>query len=138
MMVINGQYSPSRFKKVVNFFVNEEYAGYSPEQIFLFFNIQAAVMLGTVYFRKYSLLKTIIAVTIALFACMAIISKCTWYLPGTWNQPTFLTWQINDYMGNKLTLAPPSWMITLVKIFGLSLAPVLWYITWLRLQEKEV
>ena len=138
VMTINGQYVPGGHKQVLNIFMSDPNAGYSWEQIPIFFAIQAACMLGTVYFRQYSLLKSIIAIIIVFVLFIVITSKPPGYLSPGWSSASFLTWHHYGPYGNEEFLAPPSWMIIVVETLCLSLAPVLWYITWLRLQEKEV
>jgi len=108
---------------------------------FLYFAIQAAFLLGSVYFTRYSFVKTAIAVL--LFALgFVILQRGVIYpmLPKDWNNG-FLSWSRFEYDNGPpgIEVRLPAGLENLVVYVGQFGLPLFfWWVTYLRLKEKEV
>ncbi len=86
--------------------------------VFLF--IQAVFLLGSVYFSKYSFVKTVITCLIFSLTVMGLV-----YIIDEWITPI----DINETM--------PDSMVMLLIVFGYAIAPLLWLATYFRLKSKQ-
>jgi hypothetical protein len=109
--------------------------------ISLFFAIQAAFILGSVYFTRYSFIKTAIAVL--LFSLGFIVLQRGVIHPllprGWFNDP--LGWARPLYDGGPMieeVRLPGSLETTILRISQLGLPLFFWFVTYIRLKEKEV
>jgi len=107
----------------------------------LYFAIQAAFLLGSVYFTRYSVIKTAIAVLLFVLG-FVVLQRVIIYplLPKGWSND-FLSWSKPLYdtgpPGDEVRLpAGLAGGLTLLGQFGLPL--FFWFVTYLRLKEKEV
>ena len=107
----------------------------------LYFTIQGAFLLGSVYFTRYSFIKTVVAVLLFLLA-FAVLQRGVIYpmLPKGWNND-LLSWARPDYdrgpVNNEVRL-PAGMEIWLTYVGWIALPLFFWFVTYLRLKEKEV
>ena len=113
----------------------------APYILLLFFGIQSAFLLGSVYFAQYSYVKTAISLSLV---CL-IIAFIGIYLPsqsmprgGFFRSPV----EYMIYSGNwedRKMVALPAWIGEVLKyIFLYAFHPIFWITTYFRLKEKEV
>ncbi len=109
-----------------------------------FFAIQAIFLLGSVYFTRFSFIKTVVAgllfwVTFVLFQKFVLFPLQPW----DWAN-NFFRWtqEINELSDrdmplNEVRLAYPieSVLLLLVQV---GITPFFWLVTWVRLKEKQV
>lgn len=102
----------------------------------LFFGVQALFLLGSVYFKRFSFLLTLIA--LAIFFCLGIYYFNN--LQGAFFPNHF--WSASGlyprYGGDKVYRMPESVRFVLKWICLLGWAPLFWSAAWFRLREKEI
>jgi hypothetical protein len=99
---------------------------------------QTAFLLGSIYFSRYSFIKTVIALFL-LFVLM--LTLATWYqkqvLPGSFGS-NITQYEVRTDSAFKLVQLPP-WVGSLIWVLSIFvLIPLLWLTTYFRLKEKEV
>jgi hypothetical protein len=106
----------------------------------LYFTIQAIFLLGSVYFTRYSFIKTVIVVLIFILA-FTVLERGIIYpmLPKDWNN-NFLSWSRPSYdagpPGNEVRLpGDTELLLNRLGLFGMPL--FFWFVTYIRLKEKE-
>ena len=110
--------------------------------LLFFFSVQAAFLLGSVYFEKYSFIKTIICCFVAgfiLFCLMFFFNEQL--LPGVGDYPRgfFTSYRVRvDGMADRLVQLP-DWIGQVLRFLVMyAIAPFLWLVTYYRLKEKQV
>jgi hypothetical protein len=107
--------------------------------LIIYFSVQSIFLLGSVYFSKYSYIKTLIwgliVFLVLVFWEHKIIES---FMPhGSFYKPFTLFRVYED--GKDLMIRIPEWISSILMFLMLySLAPVLWVVTYFRLKEKEV
>ncbi|MES2777881.1 MAG: hypothetical protein V4722_27120 [Bacteroidota bacterium] len=109
--------------------------------LLFYFSFQSAFLLGSVYFPKYSFIKTTISGFIACF----IIFCCMYFfngqlLPEGDYVKGFLT-SYNVYVDgvNDHLVQVPAWIGEVFRFLMMyAIAPYLWIVTYYRLKEKQV
>jgi hypothetical protein len=109
--------------------------------LIFFLIIQSAFLLGSVYFEKYSFIKTIIAGFVAWF-----ILFCVMYLfysqllpGGHYPEGFFTSYRVYVDGSNDHLVQIPEWMGIVIRFFVIyATAPFLWIVTYYRLKEKQV
>lgn len=93
--------------------------------LLFFFSVQSAFLLGSVYFRKYNFLKTIISGFVIWLILFLIV---------------YFFYQENSAEaysdGNEGEM--PNWIAQLIQGLAYVLAPLLWIVTYYRLKQKQV
>lgn len=113
--------------------------------IHIFIALQAFYLLGSVYFSRYSFVKTTVMITALTFGFilyMQILLKYTLGSDYIFNHGP----AIREIMPEKLdginfykVYSLPAWVLGTVSwLLKYSWAPVFWIITWKRLAEKEI
>jgi len=105
-----------------------------------FFSAQALFFLGSVYFTRWTLIKSVIVGLLCLLVFVIIDTRLiNFFLPSGWHDVFFL-WIHNDadqHPSQYIRL--PHTTEKILNIFIAVCAPLfLWIITWQRLKEKEV
>lgn len=108
----------------------------------LFFGVQGAYALGSIYFPAYSFIKTTIALLLLVLFYILVIAKVLYpILPQGYfdnGLTRFYPYSINGPNSEKLVQVP-SWVGQVIfGFFRYVLAPAFWVITYFRLKEKEV
>lgn len=124
---------------VVNIFTQKNNPDLPLVILSVFFCLQAACMLGSVYFQKYSYIKT----AIAIFLLFLAINFFEAYIidtlmPGGFFKG-FSKYQFMENGQPDKIVALPHWLsssLSFVIRFGIP--PLLWLVTYYRLKEKEV
>ena len=105
-----------------------------------YFPIQSAFLLGSVYFIRYSFIKTTIAVLLLWLLFTLLIIEVFSNLPPTgWRDENIASWgQLNGFGEvNKIRISP--WIEGFLDfLLKYSIPIVLWVITYFRLKEKEI
>jgi hypothetical protein len=107
----------------------------------LYFTAEAAFLLGSVYFARYSFIKTAIAVLLFVLG-FVVLQRGIIYplLPKGWSND-FLSWSKPLYdtgpPGDEVRL-PANLEKGFVLLGQFGLPVFFWFVTWLRLKEKEV
>ncbi|MEI9947368.1 MAG: hypothetical protein WDN26_24545 [Chitinophagaceae bacterium] len=133
----------SKEKGLLNIFkaTNLPVEGKSTLNILLvFFAVQSAFLLGSVYFEKYSFLKTVISGFIIFFIVFCFFFFLYDLMPNGEYADGFLSSYriINDGKDDYLVRIPawPGQILYYILMYGI--APFLWIVTYFRLKEKQV
>jgi hypothetical protein len=108
--------------------------------LLFFFSVQSAFLLGSVYFEKYSFIKTIICGFVAGFILFCFMYFFNELLPDGDYQRGFLTsYRVRvDGVNDKLVQVP-RWIGEVFRFLVMyGIAPFLWLVTYYRLKEKQV
>lgn len=127
-------------QEIANVFVSKD----TPINLFfylllIYFAIQSIFLLGSVYFAKYSYIKTLvwglIVFLVLVFWEHKIIES---FMPhGSFFQP-FTIYRVNEN-GKDLMIRLPEWISSILLFLMMyTLPPILWIVTYFRLKEKEV
>lgn len=106
-----------------------------------FISVQSAFLLGSVYFEKYSFIKTIICGFITGFLLFCFMYFTNEYLlpPGGFHKGFLTSYRVRvDGVSDRLVQIP-GWIgqvLWLLIMYGT--APFLWIVTYYRLKEKQV
>jgi hypothetical protein len=127
---------------VINVFhIDDNPVNPAPYLFLLFFAIQSAFLLGSVYFSQYSYVKTAISLSLV---CL-IVAFVGLYLPSQWMPRGGFYKSPVEYMiytdnwENRKMVALPNWFGEALKyIFLYAFHPIFWITTYFRLKEKEV
>lgn len=110
----------------------------SAHLLYLYFAVQSFFILGAIYFRKYSLLKTSVALFTVwiLFILMQIV--LTRLLPTGDFFAATSTYRVVDLEGFKI-ISLPDWLrVSGAFFFKFLVIPIFWLSTYFRLREKQV
>ncbi|HEX9513554.1 MAG TPA: hypothetical protein VF939_23850 [Puia sp.] len=106
-----------------------------------YFAIQSAFLLGSVYFTRYSFIKTIVGLLLfwlvfVIFAVKGVED----HLPSGWRTYNFIQWNNGANNIAQLELVRlPRWIeSSLFTLIQYSIPFIFWFITYIRLKEKEV
>jgi len=109
--------------------------------LFAYFAVQSAFLLGSVYFARWSFIKTVVSllvfwVVFVLYAQKGIAE----HLPDGWHPFDLVRWVHNqDNMdSSSLVVLPDIMEWILIYLMQYSIPPIFWIITYFRLKEKEV
>lgn len=136
-------YSTDRAATIVNVFTAKELDGDGKGNFYfflIFFTVQSAFLLGSIYFEKYSFIKTAISVfiiSLTLFFLIYFFSEEL--LPNGSYHKGFLTSYRIVQDGNDQLVQLPTWIGSGLKfLFMYAVMPLLWTATYFRLKEKQV
>jgi hypothetical protein len=87
--------------------------------LLFFFSVQSVFLLGSVYFRKYNLIKTIISCFVIWMLCMALVYAVHVLIDPLDNGPI------------------PDEVTRLIIVLAYLIAPLLWWIAYYRLKAKQ-
>ncbi|RYZ30012.1 MAG: hypothetical protein EOO10_04345 [Chitinophagaceae bacterium] len=109
--------------------------------LLFFFSVQSVFLLGSVYFEKYSFIKTIISGFVGAFILFCFMYFFTEYLLPDGDYPMgFLTaYRVYvDGVRDQL-IQIPHWIGDVFRFLAMyGIAPFLWIVTYYRLKEKQV
>lgn len=106
-----------------------------------YFAVQSLFILGSVYFPKFSFIKTVIVgVLVVLFFSFLIGKIFQDTMPQGVHYNGLTSWRlIQEGVDSYSVVRLPSWIEdVLVFVFKFALAPILWVTTYFRLKEKEI
>ena len=106
----------------------------------LFFAVQSVAFLGSIYFPKYSYIKTAISITIVcLVIALVGFYFTSFFMPrGGFNELS--SYRVFSEDGNETRVIQlPAWIGKVLKfLFFYAFPPIFWVTTYFRLKEKEV
>jgi hypothetical protein len=108
--------------------------------LLIFFAIQSAFLLGSVYFEKYSFIKTIISGFVVFFVIFCFLFFLYDLMPKGGFADGYLTsYRIDNNGKDDYLVTIPRW-IGQILYYALmyGIAPFLWIVTYYRLKEKQV
>ena len=109
--------------------------------LFFFLFIQSAFLLGSVYFGKYSFIKTVISGFIVAFIifCLTFFFYEKLLPPGNNHQGFLTSYRVHVNGVNDHLVQIPRWIGQVLRFLLLyASAPFLWIVTYYRLKEKQV
>jgi hypothetical protein len=116
-----------RKSEVVNVF-KQELIRFDPQlaiNLFLFFlSVQSIFLFGSVYFRKYNFIKTIITCFVIFLLCFLAVYLIHLLFPH---------WGEDDFLDSSETWLPP-----VLRVLAYAVAPILWAFTYYKLKAKHV
>lgn len=106
-----------------------------------YFAVQSAFLLGSVYFARYSFIKTIVGLVLCWFVFILFTEKgLRMFLPDGWSFYNLIEWnnyRINEAQVHLIRL--PLWVEKLaIGVIQYSFPFIFWFIAYIRLKEKEV
>jgi hypothetical protein len=107
----------------------------------IFFSLQSIFLLGSVYFQKYSFIKTIISGFVIFFIVFLFFYFLYDMMPkGTYVDGHLTSYRVNNHgKGDDYLVMVPDWLgQILYYILMYATAPFLWLVTYVRLKEKQV
>ncbi len=108
--------------------------------LLIFFALQSAFLLGSVYFEKFSFIKTIISGFVAFFIIFCLVYFLYDLMPNGDYANGFLTaYRIETGGKDDYLVSIPTWpgqLLNYMVLYGT--APFLWTVTYFRLKEKQV
>jgi len=110
--------------------------------ILAYFALQAAFILGSVYFARYSFIKTVVSLLLLTLVYMLFVIKgISGSLPDGWHlgESLFEWGQNGAPNGDRKLIRDPSWVgDSLFFLIKYCMPFIFWSITYTRLKEKEV
>ena len=130
---------------VANIFKTSEPRADQNENLYfllIFFTVQSAFLLGSVYFEKYSFIKTSISLALLFFAFFTLFYYLhEGLLPdnGGYHKGFLTSYRIYSDTGENKLIQLPHWIGNVLKfLFLYAVTPLLWLVMYHRLKEKEV
>jgi hypothetical protein len=132
--------------KLANVFSSDEFMGEEVPYEFLYyimlayFAVQSMFMAGSIFFSKFSFIKTfILLLVVGLLYWLSIFLTATQILPkGDFHDEALLTYKVLDNSGEVL-ITLPAWLINTGKfLLRYGFPPLLWLASFHRLKEKEI
>jgi len=109
--------------------------------LFAYFAIQSAFLLGSVYFARWSFIKTVVSLVAFWVIFILYVQKgIAEHLPDGWHGHDLVRWSNNTENGALASLVVLPGIMERIFIFLMqySIPPIFWIITYFRLKEKEV
>lgn len=108
--------------------------------LWIYFTIQSVFLLGSVYFEKYSFLKTVIAGFVLFFILFCVVYFLYDMMPeGDYTNGILTSYVVKGSGKDSYMVQLPDWFGQLVYyIFMYGTAPFLYLVTYFRLKEKQV
>ncbi|MBI2729998.1 MAG: hypothetical protein HYX40_04480 [Sphingobacteriales bacterium] len=107
----------------------------------VFFAVQSTFILGSVYFTRFSFIKTVIAVLLVWLFLFLFLAKVLGPMMPDGSYFNGLTnWSLmNNGDGPNKVIMLPKWIeSTTTFLFKFGFAPLFWMVTYFRLKEKEI
>jgi hypothetical protein len=106
-----------------------------------FFSVQAAFLLGSVYFEKYSFIKTAICGFVGGFIifCFFYFFNAQLFDDGAYYRGFLTSYRVKVNGASERLVQIPAWIGEVLRFLALyAIAPFLWLVTYYRLKEKQV
>jgi hypothetical protein len=107
--------------------------------VIFFFSVQSIFLLGSIYFKKYSFVKTIIG---GFVGCFIIFLLLFFMFENVLPQGEFIlgltSYRVDVDGINDHLVQVPGWISELLKFALYAIAPFGWIVTYFRLKEKQV
>lgn len=112
---------------------------FPPLLLMIYLSIQAFVLLGSIYFTRYAILKSLLSAIGIVILSVLFLSKVIFPLvPDGWRMSGLTSWSLfspSEIKFVRLPLWVGHWSYQLLQ-YGLPL--IFWVTAWFRLKEKEV
>ena len=108
--------------------------------LWIYFSLQSVFLLGSVYFEKYSFIKTVIAGFVLFFIFFCFVYILYDLMPkGDYVNGILTSYRIKNHGKEDYVVKLPDWIGQLLYyIFMYGTAPFLYIVTYVRLKEKQV
>lgn len=109
--------------------------------LFGYFAIQSAFLLGSIYFTRWSFIKTVVSMLVFWVIFILYAQKgIAEHLPNGWHPQDLMRWTNNtdNRMPASMVTLPDTMERILTFLMQYSIPPMFWIITYFRLKEKEV
>jgi len=109
--------------------------------LLFFFSVQSAFLLGSVYFEKYSFIKTIISGFVGAFIlfCFMYLFNEVLLPPGDYPMGFLTAYRVHVDGINDRLVQVPHWIGEVFRFLAMfAVTPFLWVVTYYRLKEKQV
>lgn len=109
--------------------------------LLLFFSVQSVFLLGSIYFEKYSFIKTIICGFVAGFVLFCFMYFFYEHLlpSGEFHRGFLTSYRVHVDGVNDRLVQVPAWIGEVFRFLVMyAIAPFLWIVTYYRLKEKQV
>lgn len=140
---------------IESYVATHEYASFTPMNwtgeferniayvIWGYFCVQTLFILGSVYFKQYSFIKTTIFVSAFLFVFIFLFVKTMMFFfkdsGFQWEGMEMRMYHVPDNYGTYKSYKLGNWLSTFITyVFIYWWVPLFWVITWFRLKEKEL
>ena len=100
-----------------------------------------AFLLGSVYFARWSFIKTVVAILLFWVLFVIFMSKgLEDHIPDGWHSFDFFKWidSTDNTVSHRIVTLPGLMEKILILLLQFSIPPICWVITYFRLKEKEV
>ena len=135
--------------EIVNIFwkpFSDDHPGTNPNPhvlfILMYFAVQSAYILGSVYFPKFSFIKTTISLLLVALLLSLYLGKILQpLLPDGGHYQSFTSFSVfenNDFNKQKIVSLPEWTTDTITFLLKFAFAPIFWVVTYFRFKEKEV
>jgi hypothetical protein len=106
-----------------------------------YFAVQSAFLLGSVYFPRFAFIKTVVAIVLFMLG-FVLFQRVFIYplLPKGWNYDV-LRWSQQMYdlePPQREMRLPRDFENILVRVVQFGVPPFFWFVTYIRLKEKEI
>lgn len=109
--------------------------------LLFFFSVQSVFLLGSVYFEKYSFIKTIICGFVACFVlfCLMYLFNEQLLPDGDYPQGFLTSYRVHVDGVNDRLVQLPRWIGEVFRFLMMyAIAPFFWLVTYFRLKERQV
>ena len=112
----------------------------NPYILLLFLAIQSLFILGSVYFEKYSFIKTAISMFVFMLIFFLILYVFNeWLMPPGGFHEGFSSYRVIGDNNKEVLVQLPDWVGPLLRgLLMYALPPFFWTVTYFRLREKQV
>jgi len=147
MVTISKQFltshDPIRQQGVINVFRAAilPFDGMSTVNVMLiFFGVQSIFLLGSVYFAKYSFIKTVISGFVVFFVVFCLIYLLYEHLmPRGGYVGVFTSYRVTVMNNDDHLVQLPGWVGEMLRFIVMyAITPFLWVVSYYRLKEKQV
>jgi len=103
-------------------------------------SLQALFLLGSVYFQRFSFVKTVVSFLLVVFVFFHFLRYAIWpIIPHNMDMQGLTKFEIHNDGGVRTSYSLPGWVdFTIRYIFPYIWVPVFWAVTYFRLKEKEL
>jgi hypothetical protein len=107
--------------------------------LLIYIATQAAYILGSVYFSKYSFIKTTISILMVTLLLSLFVSKILYPILPEGDYEALTRFRVDNDEGEFRLVSLPEWIGEAVRlILTYALAPFFWVVTYFRIKEKQV
>ncbi|MFT3903788.1 MAG: hypothetical protein QM727_11490 [Niabella sp.] len=138
-LISNARYPDQYSYNKVNWHQANGFGAYAPNFLYAFFILQAAFVLGSASFKRFSFIITLIIIAAMLFLTIFYLVKLSKaIIPQGYDYQVVEVWS-NNVNGIHKQYEMNNFLKGFIEVFlKYLLAPFLWFITLYKLREKEI